>query len=452
MSRFCADRVAHKFDRTPGLPPAGLEDLTSDETAERTLKAEGLAAPPTPDHMKKWRKDYTPGKQCSHPGTSDDLDYRRLEVYGRSEPVGVKVHDAPSHTHPPPTPTHPRTHPHRPPTPKVHDVLNVAPKSYLLEKAVQKREQIYLSHKREPLGKQYLRGHALPAELVESGFGRPTPQDISGDPTKRMLHPEERIAPEAEAALYRTSHSHFAPGEQRHRGYSWVDGEGGGIDPAEYRFGGIVTERDVNGMAKAMNPARDERVPRDPIVVGKLLEDFREVHGEPLGRVRNLGFGARGIDTTTHVFGLPSQRGPEWGARECMGNYTAEEQAPDKDLGRSLKPGWRNIAPPGRMFGVPSIRKDIAAPSMKSVADHQNYGDESGAETLLYPPRFIDEGVAQEDFLYARSKAEIADIFQSAGFELSEAELAAVYERATAFDAYGAVSVESFRRTLNSMC
>ena len=27
-----------------------------------------------------------------------------------------------------------------------------------------------------------------------------------------------------------------------------------------------------------------------------------------------------------------------------MGNYTAEEQQPDKDLGRSLKPGWRNIA------------------------------------------------------------------------------------------------------------
>ena len=35
---------------------------------------------------------------------------------------------------------------------------------------------------------------------------------------------------------------------------------------------------------------------------------------------------------------------PEWGTRECMGNYTAEEQQPDKDLGRSLKPGWRNIA------------------------------------------------------------------------------------------------------------
>ena len=84
---------------------------------------------------------------------------------------------------------------------KVHDVLNVAPKSYLIEKAVQKKEQIYLSHKREPLGKQYSRGHTLPSELVENGFGRPTPQDISGDLSKRLLHPEERIIPEEEKRL-----------------------------------------------------------------------------------------------------------------------------------------------------------------------------------------------------------------------------------------------------------
>ena len=67
-----------------------------------------------------------------------------------------------------------------------------------------------------------------------------------------------------------------------------------------------------------------------------------------------------------------------------------------QDLGRSVRPGWRNIAPSEtRLFGVPSIRSDIPAPGMKSVADHQNYGDEAGAETLLYPPRFADEGVTQ---------------------------------------------------------
>ena len=36
--------------------------------------------------------------------------------------------------------------------------MNVAAKSYLLEKANLKKEEIYLSHKREPLGQQYTRG------------------------------------------------------------------------------------------------------------------------------------------------------------------------------------------------------------------------------------------------------------------------------------------------------
>jgi hypothetical protein len=39
-----------------------------------------------------------------------------------------------------------------------------------------------------------------------------------------------------------------------------------------------------------------------------------QVHGEQLGKPKNLGFGDRGVDESTHVFGLPSQKGPEWGA------------------------------------------------------------------------------------------------------------------------------------------
>jgi len=374
--------------------------------------------------MKKWRKNHEPGVQSTHPGVADDLDYKRGEedpIYGRTEPVGVKV----------------------------HDIMNVAPKSFLLDKANLKKEQIYLSQKREPLGKQYTRGHQLPPSLVEKGFGRATPQDVSGDLTKQLLMPVERLISEEERALYIKSHANYDPGEQRRRGYSWVD-EKGPIDPRSYSFGGIVVERDVNGMAKAMNPLIDERIPREPVVCDKLLEDFREVNGEQLGKVKNLGFGDRGFGEN-QVFGMPSQKGPEWGTRECMGNYTAEEQQPDKDLGRSLKPGWRNIARegPDRAFGVPSIRKDIEPPTMKSVADHQNYGDEAGAEVILYPPRFTDEGIDQADFLYARGKEEIADIFKSAGFGLTDAEFERVYEQATHLDAGGQVSVESFRKVLN---
>ena len=130
------------------------------------------------------------------------------------------------------------------------------------------------------------------------------------------------------------------------------------------------------------------------------------------------------------VFGMPSQKGPEWGVRECIGNYPVPEQAPDADLGMSIRPGWRNVQPDGRTFGTPTIRSDISAPGLKSVADHQNYGDEVGADQLLYPPRFADGGVTSDDFLEARSQGDIAGIFASAGLQMSEEELAATYAKA----------------------
>jgi len=407
-------------DRTPHLPPAGLAGEDNGETAEKTIKPEFFGkAPPTPPMMRRWRKETEPGKICLHPGVADDRDHERVSTYGRAEPVGVKV----------------------------HEVLNVAPKSYLIEKAVEKKEAIYLSHKREPLGSAYVRGHVLPGELKREGFGRPTPQDVAGDQSKELLHPTERIVPQVEHALYVKSHANYDPGEQRRRGYSWQS-KHGAIDPSLYRFGANVQKGEMEGVAKAMNPSLDESYKRPAVVVEKILEDFREVTSESLGKAKNLGHGDRSL-SGNHVFGLPSQRDAEWGVRECIGNYTPEEQQPDKDLGRSVRPGWRNIADDSRLFGVPSIRSDIPAPSLKSVADHQNYGDEAGAETLLYPPRFADEGVTQADFLEARSKDDLGSLFRSAGFDLSDALLADAYARAATLDPKGLVSVQSFRMALN---
>ena len=254
-----AATVARPFDGIPHIRGAGQADEPSDESTDRTLRGDGVVVPTTPPHMKKWRKNHEPGVQSTHPGVADDLDYKRGEedpIYGRTEPVGVKV----------------------------HDIMNVAPKSFLLDKANLKKEQIYLSQKREPLGKQYTRGHQLPPSLVEKGFGRATPQDVSGDLTKQLLMPVERLISEEERALYIKSHANYDPGEQRRRaaaaraaarapkpraracaapltagpgpvtpaptvsrrGYNWVD-EKGPIDPRSYSFGGIVVERDVNG-------------------------------------------------------------------------------------------------------------------------------------------------------------------------------------------------------------
>ena len=137
--------VAKPIDRMPQLRGAGLQGDSNGETAEKIIKPEFFAkAPPTPPHVKKWRKEVLPGAPCLHPGIAGDKDHERIAVYGKAEPVGVKV----------------------------HEVLNTAPKSQLISEAIEKKEAIYLSHKREPLEKPYVRGHSIPADLAATGFGR----------------------------------------------------------------------------------------------------------------------------------------------------------------------------------------------------------------------------------------------------------------------------------------
>jgi hypothetical protein len=43
-----------------------------------------------------------------------------------------------------------------------------------------------------------------------------------------------------------------------------------------------------------------------------------------------------------------------------VGEYTEEELQPDADLGKAIRPGFRNMAPAERVFGLPSVRVDIA--------------------------------------------------------------------------------------------
>ena len=67
------------------------------------------------------------------------------------------------------------------------------------------------------------------------------------------------------------------------------------------------------------------------------------------------------------------------------------------------------------------------------------------------PPATLQaiEAIEQADFLFARNKEEIADIFKCAGFGFTEEEFNHIYEQATHLDAGGKVSVESFRKVLN---
>ena len=122
-------------------------------------------------------------------------------------------------------------------------------------------------------------------------------------------------------------------------------------------------------------------------IAAAVVENFKDFANAELGACKNLGLGnPEGLEVN-HAYGVKSSGVDEWGTGECIkGAYTEDGQRPDKDLGTTLRPGWRNAVEEGddkRSFGVPGVRTDIAPPRTRSVADHQNYGDEPGSFTVM---------------------------------------------------------------------
>lgn len=341
----------------------------------------------------------------------------------------------------------------------VPDVITQHAPSQILEAMNERKEEVYQSNRREPLGKAYSRGHNLPEKTSDAKF-RFGIESVASEDARHLVYPEGfsssiRTAQEAAHPLYVASHGNFDPGEQRRRGYEW---EKTNIkDPAEFRFGKTEKEEYINGVGKALNPSSDETLPHNPGIASKKVEDFKDTHTDELGRPRNLGLGARGLNVD-HTFGMPSSKTIEWNAARCIhGNANEKEQQPDLDLGRCVKPGLRNISgahiggEANRPFGCPSIRKDIVAPRIKSVADIQNYGDEPDAKTLLYPSGFTD--VNDDDFLVPYSEKAMKEILDGAGIDYgNEATFKALYADAQAkcdqMSISGGVPIEIFRRML----
>jgi len=77
-----------------------------------------------------------------------------------------------------------------------------------------------------------------------------------------------------------------------------------------------------------------------------------------------------------HSFGVRNLVGEGiWNAAKCIhGEPSEKELAPDNDLGRSTKPGCRNVVrkqeDDNRIFGTPTIRTDIPYKEKRSIADY----------------------------------------------------------------------------------
>jgi hypothetical protein len=403
-------------DPIPLIRPAGITTALEDDGADKCVKQDQFyQAPDTPPHIKKYRKSFNnqPGMKQKHYGMADDPELDNNFAFGKktygSEHVGEVI--------------------------KAQNLAGLADYNNSLKEAK------YHSHIKEPLGKTYVRGFKMPGvvETEEFKFGVPTK---SSENAKDVLYPH---------GGHREDRNRMNdPATQKNRDYNW------NIDTKQHAFG-YAESKVLNGAAHCLHPERKEGSFPKTVIVKKTVEDFKQVAHDILGKPKNLGQGKVPV-SEDHAFGVSTLGNDAWNAAKCIhGEPTEKEVQPDDDLGRSTKPGCRNTVRKDedidRTFGTPTIRLDIPYKEKRSVADHQNYGDEPDAVDLLFPSTFTEMGVSEYDFSALRSRDEIRELFSRIGYSYKVGKFNAMFNRAKALDqcASDACSVRSFMKIVEEM-
>lgn len=385
------------YDPIPRIRPAGVTTAIKDEGSVKCIKQdEFYKAPDTPPHIKKYRKSFNnqPGIKQKHYGLVDDDMPDQRFTYGKqtieSEHVGEVI--------------------------KAQNLAGLADYKNDL------KEGKYNSHIREPLGKSYQRGYNYPDQIKTSDFQFGVPTGASEN-AKDVLYPygghkEERTRVND-------------PAVQKDRSYNW------NVDKTKHRFG-YAESKILNGAAYSLHPERKGGAFPKTVIVKKTVEDFKQVAHDILGKPKNLGQGKPPIPED-HTFGVSTVGNDAWNAAKCIhGEPTEREVQPDNDLGRCTKTGCRNEVrkeeDQNRVFGVPTIRLDIPYKQVKSVADHQNYGDEPDAVDLLFPNTFTEYGVSDYDFAALRTRDEIRELFSRIGYSYKIGKFNAMFNRAKTLD------------------
>ena len=218
-----------------------------------------------------------------------------------------------------------------------------------------------------------------------------------------------------------------------------------------HRFGtGDGSHVALNGLALGASAALKHGVDADPIQSTR-VRNFKALE-DKLGRSRNLGHG--NARARNHVYGRTSvRRAGDWDARCCIqGDYDAADTEPDADLGKTHTPGFRNVltdATQHRSFGVPTVRSDIPKYARRSIADHQNYGDDATARELLYPSHLTSMGLDDQEFVQKRPKADVWALFAATGLDVDADWCHKLYGDVA--DADGQCSIEAFHKAVLSM-
>eukprot|EP00658_Telonema_sp_P-2_P004566 TRINITY_DN11697_c0_g1_i1.p1 TRINITY_DN11697_c0_g1~~TRINITY_DN11697_c0_g1_i1.p1 ORF type:complete len:430 (+),score=70.87 TRINITY_DN11697_c0_g1_i1:232-1521(+) len=405
-----------RYERTDPVPEARAAGLNTvqpgDKSVFASLQPEPAEQKTKPEHYKfSDALKFEPGRIQVHPGQFGAKLGPEGAPYGRKNECRSEAS-------------------------MVHEMLNPDPQSRFQDAMEKDKCKLFHSSIREPMGKSYNHGLYVPQYAKEPDYRFGCFSDTNSWGTKELVCPPpnpEEGNPEHKR-MYTLSHV----AEQRKRNYQWD------YDPTTFVFG-KKGDRSVGGVENALKGDAAKEV-RSATVIQKTVTDFKAFNQDHLGKVKHTGAGLHGMPAE-HSFGVTTVKAAsEWGTKECIeGNRTLDEQMPDPDLGRSLQPGWRNLATSNRAFGVPNVRTDRALPRIRSVADHQNYGDEPDAKDLLYPSKHAWKGVVEDDFFQPRTFDDIFSVVACAGFDFTREQAEDVYRVAANGHPEGLVSIESFR-------
>ena len=421
------------IDRVPFIPYAGsYHGLKSkDNNINMNLHPDLYFSPKTstPDKIKKYRDSLRQrvGVRQLHPGIYDDpRDYESLR-HGITSKSSDHV-------------------------PDLIKGLNLNGNNNFINELLESR---YASNKREPLGKSIVRNYKFP-EVVKSAdfkFGIPTKGVYSA---KNLIYYGANEEPEEVKNLYYKSHGITDPGQQNTRYYKW------NFDPNKHTFG-FSPKTELDGAKNSLRTDTLSNPYPQTLLMNKRAENFRAFNNPLLGKGKFYGSLNPKFYDENHTFGKGSKLGEQWNAGRCIhGDETTvntESLKPEEDLGRdwhyasklkSLRPTQNNLT---RVYGVPTIRRDLPKRIVKSITDIKNYGDEPDAYDLLYPHPEAIRGVYDEDFEKLLTKEEIYEQMKKYDFIIPEKEYDIMFD--VAIKNYpnneGKISPKSFISTMRNL-
>eukprot|EP00794_Sanderia_malayensis_P017678 gene17678-19442_t len=215
------------------------------------------------------------------------------------------------------------------------DLVNPRPKSFFVQRLKDKKEDIYLSKQKAPIGKSHDQRFGLPngVEPYDVRYGLKIVKDCTAGELVSPPKSYKQVDQEGKVGLdlYKKSHSAYETGEMYDRGYNWSR------VPKTSMFG-VETPHDNRGtnVQKTLKWLHETEKSKSALVVSKRVDDFRERTQPRVEKVHDAikdTLHARiGPD---HTFGVLF-RPDEYGAGDLIHNRTPGNYLRGKERERGV--------------------------------------------------------------------------------------------------------------------